>query len=214
MNNTWLAFTALLLVVLIAVAVGAQQMDAQRLQEISQLKAKNEDFTRIALELQEQRDQALVDRDEAVGKVDGLVAENAMLREDLRNQNSVADNRQQEIDRLVNEKQALQTRNMEIETQIANLTQSPLPVTGNRNTVTEQAGIVAETNGICLQVRTQSLPEQLGLGIAVLVGLAALGSGGYLYFRHDPNRKYPVKMTREQIKEYARYQRERGNQAG
>lgn len=209
MNNTWLAFLTLLLVVLVAVAMGAKQMEAQQAQEISLLKAQVDEVTRIALDMQEQRDQALVARDELIVKVDGANAEIAALRNDLHNQNNVADNRQQEIDRLVKETeelrallQNLQARNVELEIQVANQPQGIIPVTND------------DANELCLPVRTQNLPGQLGLGLAVLVGMAALGSGGYLYFHHDPNRKYPVKMTKEQIKEYARYQRERGNQAG
>lgn len=209
MNSTWLAFLTLLLVVLIAVAAGAQQIEAQKALEISTLKARVDEVTEIALDMQEQRDEALVTRDEGIVKMDKLNAEIAGLRNDLHNQNNVADYRQQEMDRLVKENEELraqlhnvQVRNGELEAQVANQPQGTIPVTAD------------DANELCLPVRTQNLPGQLGLGLAVLVGVAALGSGGYLYFHHDPNRKYPVKMTKEQIKEYARYQRERGNQAG
>lgn len=209
MNSTWLAFLTLLLVVLIAVAAGAQQVEAQKALEISALKARVDEVTEIALDMQEQRDEALVTSDELIVKMDKLNAEIAGLRNDLHNQNNVADYRQQEMDRLVKENEELraqlhnlQARNGELEAQVANQPQGTIPVTAD------------DANELCLPVQTQNLPGQLGLGLAVLVGVAALGSGGYLYFHHDPNRKYPVKMTKEQIKEYARYQRERGNQAG
>ncbi len=227
MNGTWLAFFTLLMVVLIAVAVGAQQMEAQQAQQISALMSQRDTTVNVALEAKEQRDAALKVRDEAVTKLDGLNAQIAALQGDLQKTaldlqtaHSEAETRQMEIDRLAKEASdlraqmtGLQVRYGALEAQYVKLQQDTpqIPVVGGKNTKTE----IAERNSkaICLPVQADKLPNQLGLGLAVLVGMAALGSGGYIYYRHDPSRKYAVRMTKEQIREYARYQRERGNRA-
>ena len=220
MNGTWLAFMTLLIVALIAVAMGAQQIEAQQAQEINQLVAQRDVAVKVALEANKQRDNAFLARDEAIAKWDGLNAEISALQNDLHDVQMVADNRQQEIDRLVREAnelhaqvQNLKAQNLELEAQFANQPQGPMPVTGYQEAASKNSCTTAETNGVCLPVQSKNLTTQLGIGLALLIGMAALGSGGYLYYRHDPERKYSVKMTKDQIREYARYKHERGNRA-
>jgi FtsZ-binding cell division protein ZapB len=228
MNGTWLAFFTLILVVLIAVTVGAQQMEAQSALEKTQLMGERDEAVNIALEAKDQRAVAFKARDEAVARVDGLNAEIASLKgenqrvmEGLKNAQSAAESMQKENERLVKEANAQRAQMMDLQSKYtaleAEYTQSQpagqIAVTGNDRPVAKNAGIAAEQAN-CLPIQTTALPGQLGLGLAILVGMAALGSGGYIYYRHDPTRKYAVKMTKEQIRDYARYQRERGNRAG
>ncbi len=220
MNGTWLAFFTLMLVVLIAVAAGAQQIQAQQAREISDLMAQRETTVSVALEAKEQRDAAVKARDEAVAKMNGLNDRIASLQADLQQTQTLADSRQQEIDRLVSEAntlqaqvQDLQAKNVALEAQYAKLLQEApqIPVAGSGNA--SSGNPESSAGSIRLPISAGELPNQLGLGLAILIGMAALGSGGYIYYHHDPNRKVSVKMTRDQIHEYAQYQRERANRA-
>ncbi len=211
MNSTWLAFVTLLLAALIAVAIGAQQIEAQQAAEISRLAEQRDAAERAALDAREQIESAIKARDEALAKVDNLTKEIASLQDDLLGVQSMSTIRQEEIARLIQQASelqgqilVLQARNQELEAQVAGLPQGSVPVTGTNDTDT----VRHDTN--FTKAISRGLPRQLGLGLGVLIGMAAIGSGGYLYYHYDPNRKYSVKMTREQIKDYARYQRERG----
>lgn len=215
MNSTWLAFVTLLLAALIAVAIGAQQIEAQQASEISRLAEQRDAAERAALDAREQIESAMKARDEALAKVDNLTKEIAGLQDDLRGVQSMSTIRQEEIARLIQQASelqgqilVLQARNQELEAQVAGLPQGSVPVTGTNDT----DSVAQDTN--FAKAISRSLPRQLGLGLGVLIGMAAIGSGGYLYYHYDPNRKYSVKMTREQIKDYARYQRERGYRMG
>lgn len=211
MNSTWLAFVTLLLAALIAVAIGAQQIEAQQAAEISRLAEQRDAAERAALDAREQIESAIKARDEALAKVDNLTKEIAGLQDDLLGVQSMSTIRQEEITRLIQQASelqgqilVLQARNQELEAQVAGLPQGSVPVTGTNDADT----VTHDTN--FTKAISRGLPRQLGLGLGVLIGMAAIGSGGYLYYHYDPNRKYSVKMTREQIKDYARYQRERG----
>jgi hypothetical protein len=227
MNGTWLAFFTLIMIVLIAVAVGSQQMEAQKDLQISQLMSSRDEAVNIALEAKHQREVAFKVRDEAVAKVDGLNAKIAeqqgMLDQvslELQNEKASAANSQEENKRLQAEANALRTQVSDLQTKYTALDaaytqfrkEAQIVVTGNESAVTEESGSAVEQT-YSLPVQMTDLPGQLGLGLAILGGMAALGSGGYIYYRQDPSRKYTVKMTKEQIRDYARYQRERGNKA-
>jgi hypothetical protein len=217
MNGTGLFVVTILIAVLIAVAFGGSQIQADLNNQITQMTDQRDITLQEALEAKGQRDTAVQDRDVAVAALDtatGRIAELETAQNkialDLTSSQKTVEEQRREIDQLKNEKIALQTK---LDQAQASVVLPGVPDTGGQVTVPQ----VAETTGtaekaICLPVRADNLPNQLGTGLALLIGMVALGSGGYIFSRSDSTRKYAVKMTKEQIRDYARYQRERGNQ--
>jgi hypothetical protein len=224
MNGTGLFLVALLIVVLIAVAFGSSQIQADLTSQIAQITSQRDTTLQLALEAKGQRDAAFQERDVAFTDRDKAIAELAKANgriaslevdlnktaQDLSSTQRTAEVQRMELKRLQNQIIALQSTLEQAQVDVPSV-----PVTGGVTSWLANLPQVAENSQKAIRrpVQASMFYNQLGIGLAVLIGMMVLGSGGFIVYRHDPNRKYTVKMTKDQIREYARYQRERGNQA-
>ncbi|RPJ43859.1 MAG: hypothetical protein EHM21_10935 [Chloroflexi bacterium] len=222
MNGTALVLVTLLIAVLIAVGLGSTQMQANLENQVAQMTSQRDTTLQVALEAKGQRDNAIQDREaanaardaavtalnQANERIAALEAEQKKIAQDLSNAQGAVSEQSRIIESLRNEKVALQAQ---LEQALA---AGPVLVPATGEQVAPPQAAESSENTICLPVRADTLPNQLGIGLAVLAGMMALGSGGYIVYRHDPNRKYTITMSKDQLREYARYQRERGNRIG
>jgi uncharacterized protein (DUF3084 family) len=208
MNGSGLIVSAILVAVLIAVATGASQIQGDLIIKIEAITTQRDVVLQEALEAKGQRDVAITEREnlkvklaEAEGRVTALEAEKSELTQELNRAQQAINSQNQEITRLQTESVALK-----------NMVDQAKAAPQNPSMDEQNSPSQSSTNS---EMVTALLSESnpLGIGLAVLIGMMALGSGGYIVYHHDSNRKYTVKMTREQIRDFARYQRVQGNRA-
>lgn len=217
MNAGGLILSAILITVLIAVAVGATQMESNRNSEFAKLMQQRDQAVSIAQEAVSQRDVAArALREEKARTVADQEAlrkrnsENQALAQDLAEAKMIVSQRESAINQAKDENAILRVRLDQLQAQHDRLVKAysaannrlgqqaivPIPATGNNSNM--DAACLATAGG---------LSKLLSTGLAILIGMVALSSGGMAFYHHDPNRKVTIKMTRKQAEEYARYQR-------
>lgn len=82
---------------------------------------------------------------------------------------------------------------------------NPIATTGNINNGQKALCVIVPTGETAIP---WALSVALGMGVMMMVG-----GVGYALYSQDPNRKYTLRLTRDQMKEFARWQRERGKRA-
>jgi hypothetical protein len=204
MNGTGLGLAAILLIVLFAVSLGAQQMDDQKAGLIADMQNQRQALIDTA-------EEALAQRDGEVARAAALENENAGLILALQGKDNQIAGKDAEIARL----------NAEIERQAAEIALlKVVPATGQPETYGAPADPGAATGVVASKSTTRAglvMPAgvwgRLVVLGAILMGIAVIGLGGFAVFRGGANRRLStVRMTRDQLKEYLRYQRERGKQ--
>ena len=153
-------------------------------------------------------EEALAQREGEIARAGALEQEKSELVEALKEKESLITSQNEEISRLqsVIDRQAAE---------IALL--KPIPVVGMPDTFSSDTGSgAAIENGqpkpaaeICL-VSQSWLKGRLITIMAVFMGVVVVGGGSLAVFRADAKRKFTVRMTREQLDDYIRYQRGRG----
>ena len=186
MNATGLGLTAILLVVLLAVVPGAQQMQDQQTGEIARLMQDRDSALILAQDATIQRDAAIADLAPARERVVALEAE--IVKKDA------------EIAYLAGDLKAAQQEIVSLQTTYEAVINSDqtvnIPVTGS-----DQEECVNLPN----ITSHKSWPWAAGAGL--MMGMVFLSGGGYLLYRIETNRRVTVHMTRDQLKEYIRYRR-------
>ncbi len=184
MNTPLLVILGILLVVLMAVTAGAADINEQASAQIARI----EQDLRAAQEL----------RDAAVREVASL--KSAVVERDA--QIAQLQDRYNALDAHVRELNAIIV-GLQDDLAVAQVQQSPqIPVTG-------EGASPQMTGPLCLVTRA-AVMQGSGSLLAVLTGVVALGGGGLAAYRAG-DRKVTVRMTRSQLQDYIRYQREAGN---
>jgi len=187
MNATGLGLAALLIVVLFAVVLGAQQLQDQQAIEIAQLMKDRDSALTLAHEATAQRDVALAQIEPARERVAALEAENEEKEAQIAALSGDLTAAREDL-------AALQKSYTEI---LSQANEEIIPVTSQ-----------PQENTVRLQdlMNDETFPWTAA-GAGLLAGVMALSGGGYLVSRIENNRRVTVQMTREQLREYIRYQR-------
>jgi seryl-tRNA synthetase len=187
MNATGLGLAALLIVVLFAVVLGAQQLQDQQAIEIAQLMKDRDSALTLAHEATAQRDVALAQIEPARERVAALEAENEEKEAQIAALSGDLTAAREDL-------AALQKSYTEI---LSQANEEIIPVTSQ-----------PQENTVRLQdlMNDETFPWTAA-GAGLLAGVMALSGGGYLVSRIENNRRVTVHMTREQLREYIRYQR-------
>jgi len=187
MNATGLGLAALLIVVLFAVVLGAQQLQDQQAIEIAQLMKDRDSALTLAHEATAQRDVALAQLEPARERVAALEAENEEKEAQIAALSGDLTAAREDL-------AALQKSYTEI---LSQANEEIIPVTSQ-----------PQENTVRLQdlMNDETFPWTAA-GAGLLAGVMALSGGGYLVSRIENNRRVTVHMTREQLREYIRYQR-------
>ena len=187
MNATGLGLAALLIVVLFAVVLGAQQLQDQQAIEIAQLMKDRDSALTLAHEATAQRDVALAQIEPARERVAALEAENEEKEAQIAALSGDLTAAREDL-------AALQKSYTEM---LSQANEEIIPVTSQ-----------PQENTVRLQdlMNDETFPWTAA-GAGLLAGVMALSGGGYLVSRIENNRRVTVQMTREQLREYIRYQR-------
>jgi len=187
MNATGLGLAALLIVVLFAVVLGAQQLQDQQAIEIAQLMKDRDSALTLAHEATAQRDVALAQIEPARERVAALEAENEEKEAQIAALSGDLTAAREDL-------AALQKSYTEM---LSQANEEIIPVTSQ-----------PQENTVRLQdlMNDETFPWTAA-GAGLLAGVMALSGGGYLVSRIENNRRVTVHMTREQLREYIRYQR-------
>lgn len=188
MNATGLGLAALLIVVLFAVVLGAQQLQDQQANEIAQLMTDRDNALILAHEATSQRDAALAQLEPARERVAALEAENE--KKDAQIASISGD--------LTAARQDLATLQKSYTEVVSQANEELIPVTSQ----TQGDTTIRSTN----LIDSETFPWTAA-GAGLLTGVMALSGGGYLVSRIENNHRVTVHMTREQLREYIRYQR-------
>lgn len=192
MNTPMVILVGILLVVLMAVTAGAADINEQAGARISTM----EQELKAALEM----------RDAAVREVAALKADVVNREQDL----AKLQERYDALDAHVRELDGIIV-GLQDQLAVAQSQQAPqIPITGGE-------GSQPSASQVCLVSRAalEQASESLAGGSLwiVMAGVFALGGGGYAVVHHSErgDRKVTVRMTRSQLQEYIRYQRQAGN---
>lgn len=184
MNTPMVILVGILLVVLMAVTAGAADINEQAGARIATM----EQELKAALEM---RDAAV--REVAVLKADVVNREQDLAK--LQERYNALDGHVRELDSII--------VGLQDQLAVAQSQQAPqIPITGGE-------GATQSASQFCLVSRA-ALENAGGSLWMVMAGVVALGGGGYAAARHS-DRKVSVRMTRSQLQEYIRYQRQAGN---
>jgi hypothetical protein len=186
MNATGLGLTAILLMVLLAVVFGAQQMQDQQTNEIARLMQDRDNALSLAQDAAVQRDAAVAELAPARQRMAALEAEIVKKDSELASLAGELNAAQQTIASLQKNNEAVASSE---ETYV-------IPVTANHQ---DEGAYLPELNN------RSSWPWAAGAGL--LACMVFLSGGGYLIYRIEVNRRVTVQMTREQLNSYIRYQR-------
>jgi len=187
MNATGLGLAALLIVVLFAVVLGAQQLQDQQAIEIAQLMKDRDSALTLAHEATAQRDVALAQIEPARERVAALEAENEEKEAQIAALSGDLTAAREDL-------AALQKSYTEI---LSQANEEIIPVTSQPQ----------ENTGRLQDLMNDETFPWTAAGAGLLAGVMALSGGGYLVSRIENNRRVTVQMTREQLREYIRYQR-------
>jgi hypothetical protein len=187
MNATGLGLAALLIVVLFAVVLGAQQLQDQQAIEIAQLMKDRDSALTLAHEATAQRDVALAQLEPARERVAALEAENEEKEAQIAALSGDLTAAREDL-------AALQKSYTEM---LSQANEEIIPVTSQ-----------TQENTVHLQglMNNETFPWTAA-GAGLLAGVMALSGGGYLVSRIENNHRVTVHMTREQLRDYIRYQR-------
>lgn len=187
MNATGLGLVTILIIVLFAVVLGAQQLQDQQASEIARLMQDRDNALLLAQEATGQRDLAIAQLEPARQRVAVLEAEIAKKEAQMASLSGDLNTARQDI-------AALQKNYDEA---IAQLEEGlSIPVTGQNQSGT-----------ICLPDMDADKSSSWPMTAGLLAGMVFLSGGGYLIYRIEASRRITVHMTREQLREYIRYQR-------
>lgn len=192
MNTPMVILVGILLVVLMAVTAGAADINVQAGARISTM----EQELKAALEM----------RDAAVREVAALKADVVNREQDLAKLQA----RYDALDAHVRELDGIIV-GLQDQLAVAQSQQAPqIPITGGEG-ATPSASQVCLVSRAALEQASESLAG--GSLWIVMAGVFALGGGGYAVVHHSErgDRKVTVRMTRSQLQEYIRYQRQAGN---
>lgn len=227
MKASVLLVVMILIVTLFAVAVSAEQAQTTRTDEYRNMAAQRDQAVRLAIAAKEQRDGAYLETNQQKSRVGDLenglqktTDEKNALAGKLDQANKVAGERQSQIVMMQGQIKVLEAENtnlrasnQQLQANVRAAKDNMIPPSGG-SSAPAAAAAPAKDGRIMLLSLAGGKKVQLMVGLAVLFGMVMLSSGGYVAYRSDANRKVSVKMTPDQIKEFARYQRERGRNAG
>lgn len=188
MNASGLGLITILIIVLFAVVLGAQQLQDQQAGEIARLMQDRDNALLLAQEVTGQRDVALAQLEPTRQRVAALETEIAKKDAQLESLSGDLKAAQQQI-------AGLQKRYDEAVVQLNE--GLSVPVTGR-----------VDDEKFCLPDVASEEPFPWTVAAAGLVaGMVFLSGGGYLIYRIEANRRVTVHLTREQLRDYIRYQR-------
>lgn len=188
MNATGLGLITILIIVLFAVVLGAQQLQDQQANEIARLMQDRDSALLLAQEATGQRDVAVAQLEPAKQRVAVLEAE--VVKKDAQIASLSGD-----LNAARQEVAVLQKNYNEAVAQLED--GMAIPVTGPN-----------ENDRFCLPDVASEEPFPWTIAAAgLLAGMVFLSGGGYLIYRIEANRRVTVHMTREQMSDYIRYQR-------
>lgn len=205
----------LMIVVLIGVLVlvgwGAEARVTKLESTVQQMSDQRVDTMAIAGEARNQRDTAVAQLEDAQHKL-------AEAQDSLNKKTAEAENLAKERDAALKSAEEYQKESALLKEETAALQAKVDQLTVQYNQLSSKYAALqqAPDKSQDKSIPVTSLPKSnpLGTSLIVMMGMVLLGSGGFIVYRMEENSKVSVRMTRDQIHDYARYQRERGNRAG